>query len=55
MDAATITVVKDGGFFGHPQSDMGNVGYSMYGVDTDDIFEGISRSDRVPSPLAGEG
>ena len=29
--------------------------YSMYGVDTDDIFEGISRSDRVPSPLAGEG
>ena len=27
MDAATITVVKDGGFFGHPQSDMGNVGY----------------------------
>ena len=27
MDAPTITVVKDGGFFGHPQSDMGNVGY----------------------------
>ena len=26
MDAPTITVVKDGGFFGHPQSDMGNVG-----------------------------
>ena len=26
MDAATITVVKDGRFFGHPQSDMGNVG-----------------------------
>ena len=23
MDAPTITVVKDGGFFGHPQSDMG--------------------------------
>ena len=26
MDAPTITVAKDGGFFGHPQSDMGNVG-----------------------------
>ena len=26
MDAPTITIVKDGGFFGHPQSDMGNVG-----------------------------
>ena len=26
VDAATVTVVKDGGFFGHPQSDMGNVG-----------------------------
>ena len=26
VDAPTITVVKDGGFFGHPQSDMGNVG-----------------------------
>ena len=26
VDAATITVVKDGGFFGHPQPDMGNVG-----------------------------
>jgi hypothetical protein len=26
VDAAIITVVKDGGFFGHPQSDMGNVG-----------------------------
>ena len=26
VDASTITVVKDGGFFGHPQSDMGNVG-----------------------------
>ena len=25
-DAATVTVVKDGGFFGHLQSDMGNVG-----------------------------
>ena len=26
MEAATITIVKDGGFFGHPQLDMGNVG-----------------------------
>ena len=26
VDAAAITVVKDGGFFGHPQSDMENVG-----------------------------
>ena len=26
VDASTITIVKDGGFFGHPQSDMGNVG-----------------------------
>ena len=26
MDAPTITVVKDGGPFGHPQADMGNVG-----------------------------
>ena len=25
-NSPTITVVKDGGFFGHPQSDMGNVG-----------------------------
>ena len=26
VDASTITAVKDGEFFGHPQSDMGNVG-----------------------------
>ena len=30
MDAATITVVKDGGFFGHPQPDMGNVGLLIW-------------------------
>ena len=29
MGAATITVVKDGGFLGHPQSDMGNVGFNL--------------------------
>ena len=26
MDAATITIVKDRGFLGHPRADMGNVG-----------------------------
>ena len=29
VDSATITVVKDGGLFGHPQSDMGNVGLGI--------------------------
>ena len=30
MYAPTITLVKDGGFFGHPQSDMWNVGYGVH-------------------------
>ena len=30
MDAPTITVVKDGGSFGHPQADMGNVGLTSW-------------------------
>ena len=29
MEASTITVLKDGGFFGHPQSDMRNVGVDV--------------------------
>ena len=29
VDAPTITVVKDGGSFGHPQPDMGNVGLDV--------------------------
>ena len=39
MDAATITVVKGDGFFGHPQSDMGNVA-SMVAV----IAEAVNRA-----------
>jgi len=26
VNVVTIIIVKDGGFFGHPQFDMGNVG-----------------------------
>ena len=29
VDAPTITVANDGGFFGHLQSDMGNVGWNV--------------------------
>ena len=32
MEAFTITVAKDGGFFEHPQSDMRNVGLVCYHV-----------------------
>ena len=42
MDAATITVVKDGGFFGHPQPDMGNVGYYLNSLVLHDFFDSWS-------------
>ena len=32
VDAATITIVKDGGFFGHPQFDIGDVGLDSVGA-----------------------
>ena len=58
MDAATVTVVKDGGFFGHPQSDLayhnfdpgrtsGPVGKGKHRVD----FTSAAADDRYP-PVA---
>ena len=56
MDAATITVVKDGGFFGHPQSDMGNAGYNLVGQTFEQEVREVARAlwDLPPGEGASE-
>ena len=51
LDAATITVIKDGGFFGHPQFDMRDVGLLL----KFEVVTAISPSDRLFADMIWSG